>query len=163
MKLAPFLSSGICAALLSGCVTSENAGTAGNVAGGIAGSVASAAGLGWAGSSAIGYGVQGATYATVAVLKKYEASEQQKAVAQARAEAYMEGLNAAQKKEVKKKQRYIAVNTKKDNRIQGEKAVMVFDTKEEKIVGNDVYDIKEAPPTGSTAKFDTVTATYVGS
>ena len=162
MNKGLFASYGICAVLFSGCVTSENAGTAGSVAGGVASSVASATGLGWAGSTAIGYGVQGATLVTVEVLKKYEASEQQKAIAQARAEAYMEGLNAAQKQEVKKK-RYIAVNTKKDSRIQGEKAVMVFDTKSEKIVGNSVYDVEDAPPTGSTAKFDTVTATYVGS
>ena len=162
MKKGLLLGTGVCLALLNGCVSSDNAAVAGGIAGGVASTVAGATGLGWAGSSAIGYGVQGATLVTVAVLKKYEASEQQKAIAQARAEAYLEGLNAAEKQQVKKK-RYIAVNTKKDDRMAGEKAVMVFDTKEEKIVGNSVYDVEEAPPVGSTAKFDTVTATYVGS
>lgn len=162
MKKGILLGSGLCLVLLNGCMTSDNAAVAGGIASGVGSTIASATGLGWGGSSAIGYGIQGATLVTVAVLKKYEASEQQKAIAQARAEAYLEGLNAAEKQQVKKK-RYIAVNTKKDDRIQGEKAVMVFDTKEEKIVGNDVYDVEEAPPVGSTAKFDTVTATYVGS
>lgn len=155
--------SGLCLGLLGGCATSEQAGVAGGIAGGVASTVASAAGLGWAGSSAIGYGIQGATLVTVAVLAKHEADEQQREIAKARAEAYMAGLDAAEKKQVQKKSRYIAVNTKKDKRIEGEQAVMVFDTKTEKIVGNDVYDVKETPPEGSTAKFDTVTATYVGS
>jgi hypothetical protein len=63
----------------------------------------------------------------------------------------------------KKKVRYIAVDTRKDDRIEGEKAVMVFDTQNQQIVGNNVYDVKESPTVGTTAKFDTYNAQYVGS
>lgn len=148
----------------TGCstVSSEHASTAGGVAGSVASSIAGATGLGWGGTTAIGYGVQAVTLVAVHVLATHEASQQQKEIAAQRAKAIYAEMPPAEQKQVQKK-RYIAVNTKRDERIQGEKAVMVFDTKTEQVVGNKVYDVEKAPPVGSTAKFDTVSATYVGS
>ncbi|HYR57620.1 MAG TPA: hypothetical protein VEO95_03275 [Chthoniobacteraceae bacterium] len=64
----------------------------------------------------------------------------------------------------KKLPRYIAVDTAKDEHTapQAEKAVVIFDTETQEIVGNNVYDVKSTPPVGGTAKFETVTAEYVG-
>jgi hypothetical protein len=40
---------------------------------------------------------------------------------------------------------------------------MIWDTQSQEVVGNNVYDVKSPPPVGSTAKFDTYSAEYVGS
>jgi hypothetical protein len=40
---------------------------------------------------------------------------------------------------------------------------MIWDTQSQEVVGNDVYDLKSVPPVGSTAKFETYSAEYVGS
>jgi hypothetical protein len=68
--------------------------------------------------------------------------------------------------EEKKKRlpRYIAVDTIKDERAspQAVRAVMIFDTQTQEIVGNDVYDVRSTPPVGGTARFETFTAEYVG-
>ena len=149
---------------LPGCAMTDTEKTSllGSVAATTAGAVGSAVGMGWVGQSAMGYGINAATAVAVHVVSKHEATKMQKEIAEARAKAVYAELPPATKKQVQKK-RYIAVDTKKDSRITGEKAVMVFDTKTEKVVGNDVYDVEKAPPVGSTAKFDTVSATYVGS
>lgn len=64
----------------------------------------------------------------------------------------------------KKLPRYIAVDTAKDEHTapQAEKAVVIFDTETQEIVGGNVYDVKSTPPVGGTAKFETFTAEYVG-
>jgi hypothetical protein len=41
--------------------------------------------------------------------------------------------------------------------------VMIWDTQSETIVGNNVYDVQAPPAVGSTAKFETYSAQYVGS
>ena len=42
------------------------------------------------------------------------------------------------------------------------KAVIIWDTQSEQIVGNNVYDVESAPPVGQTARFETVSAEYMG-
>ncbi len=143
-------------------MSSETAGILGNTAGNIAGSAAAYSGVGYGGASAISYGIQGATALIVTVMAKHEATELQRQIAEERAKAYLAGLNEGQRKAIKKK-RYIAVDTKRDSKSTGQKSVMVFDTTNDRLVGNEVLDIKKAPETGSTARFDTVDATYVGS
>ena len=61
--------------------------------------------------------------------------------------------------------RYIAVDTEKDNRTapNAKKTVMIWDTQSQEVVGNNVYDVKSPPAVGTTAKFDTYSAEYVGS
>ena len=65
----------------------------------------------------------------------------------------------------KKHVRYIAVDTEKDDHTspKAKKAVMIWDTQSESVAGNNVYDVQSTPSVGSTAKFDTYSAEYVGS
>ena len=64
----------------------------------------------------------------------------------------------------KKLPRYVAVDTVTDKRSAPgtKKAVMVWDTQSETLVGNSVYDVANVPTLGSTAKFETYSAQYVG-
>ena len=39
---------------------------------------------------------------------------------------------------------------------------MIWDTQTESVAGNNVYDVQSTPSVGSTAKFDTYSAEYVG-
>lgn len=103
------------------------------------------------------------------VIAKYQASERQRKIAEQRARLYLAEQAAAQKKssstvasKPKKKSRYIAVKTVKEENNTGKDQVMVFDTQSNQIVGNNVYDLKTTPKVGQTSKFDTYTAEYVG-
>lgn len=60
--------------------------------------------------------------------------------------------------------RYIAVETEKNAQDAPgtKKAVMIWDTQAQEIVGNNVYDIGTAPAIGSTSRFETFSAEYVG-
>lgn len=60
--------------------------------------------------------------------------------------------------------RYIAVDTVKDKRAspKAKKVVMVWDTHAENFVGNNIYDVENPPALGSTAKFETYAAEYIG-
>jgi len=161
----PLLKTTACAsvlALTAACTPTEQATVGGAGAGILAGSIASAAGLGATESALIGLGVGTVTAVTIYVIAKHQATERQRQIAEARAEKVYAGLPAEQKKQVQKK-RYIAVDTPKDSRFEGQKAVMVYDTQNQKLVGNNVYDIQKSPSVGSTAKFDTYNATYLGS
>ena len=98
-----------------------------------------------------------------AIIAKYEASAVQRKIAEERARRTYQKMSPEKKKILKsKKVRYIAVDTQKDKRIKGQKAVMVWDTQAESIVGNAVYDVGVAPPINSTAKFETYASEYVG-
>jgi hypothetical protein len=64
----------------------------------------------------------------------------------------------------KKLPRYIAVDTVKDKRAspKARKVVMIFDTQSETLVGNNLYDVQNPPPVGSTSTFETYSAQYIG-
>lgn len=142
----------------------ENAGVFGTVAGAATGIALGASGVPGYVTVPVAIGAGVAAGAAAYVISKYQASENEKRIAQARAELYYKQLDAEQKAELeKKKVRYIAVDTKPERKIEGEKAVMVFDTKSQQIVGNNVYEVKEAPKVGQTTKLDNYTAQYVGS
>ncbi len=99
------------------------------------------------------------------VLAYYEATERQRQVAMKNARRAVAVIRSQPKKREamkKKKIRYIAVDTEKDERAVGAATVMIFDTESEQIVGNNVYDVSVQPPLGATAQFDTYAATYVG-
>ncbi|MDR3406420.1 MAG: hypothetical protein P4L99_28305 [Chthoniobacter sp.] len=116
-----------------------------------------------------------------------EASEYQRKVAEANARAYMAAqLHTARQgsgpktgktgktgktedsQEVralkKKLPRYVAVDTVKDKRSAPgtKKDVMIWDTQSEALVSNYVYDVTETPTLGSTSKFETYSAQYIG-
>jgi hypothetical protein len=158
--------------LFTGCagVSPEgNAAIAGVVSGIGAGSLARGLGASGGESAAIGLATGAVIAATVYVIAKHQATERQRRVAEERgrvAAANRESQRrkaAASKSPAKKKSRYIAVDTVKDDKSKGAKSVMIFDTQSQEIVGNDVYDVKSAPPKGSVAKFSTYSAEYVGS
>lgn len=60
--------------------------------------------------------------------------------------------------------RYLAVDTVKDKRAspKAKKVVMVWDTRAEDFVGNNIYDVENPPAIGATAKFETYAAEYIG-
>ena len=64
----------------------------------------------------------------------------------------------------KKLPHYVAIDTPKDKRCSPgtKKDVMIWDTQSEALVSNNVYDVTTPPAVGSTAKFDTYSAQYVG-
>jgi hypothetical protein len=143
----------------------ENAGVFGGIAGAATGIALGASGVPGYITAPVAIGAGVAAGSTAYFISKYQASETEKRIAQARAELYYKRLDAEQKAEMKKKKiRYIAVDTKPERKIEGEKAVMVFDTQSQQIVGNNnVYDVKETPKVGETTKLDNYTAQYVGS
>ena len=140
-------------------VAGESAATVGATAGIAAGAIGAAAGLNTGQAAAVGAGVgllaAGITYA----IAKHEATERQREVAAENARrAY-----ARHKTELRKRRvRYIAVKTTRTKDSQGQASCMVWDTQSEQVVGNTVYDCKDTPAPGSTAKFDSYSAEYVG-
>jgi hypothetical protein len=72
---------------------------------------------------------------------------------------------ADEKKALKKKlPRYIAVETPMDKKSPAgtKKDVMIWDTQNESLVGNNVYDMPNVPAKGAMNKFETYSAQYVG-
>jgi hypothetical protein len=57
----------------------------------------------------------------------------------------------------------IAVDTQPDNRLQGDRAVMLWNTQSQRLLGNNVYDVSSPPAKGQVAQWGSVTARYVGS
>jgi hypothetical protein len=102
---------------------------------------------------------------TQTMLIRHKATEEQKRVAQQRAQVFYARL-APEKKVVlkKKKVRYLAVDTVRSKQAppKAKKTVMVWDTESGALASNDVYDMEAPPTVGQTAKFDTYSAEYVG-
>ncbi len=148
--------------LFTGCegmTPGESAGAVGVGTGLAAGLIGSAAGLRPGEAAALGAGVgiiaAGITYAVA----KHEANERQRQVAEANARrAYVAHRTEIRRRNV----RYIAVKTQRTPESKGEASCMVWDTQSEQLVGNSVYDCKTKPQPGSTAKFDSYSAEYVG-
>jgi hypothetical protein len=145
----------------TGCETltpEQNAGLFGSLGGAAAGGIASASGASTGEAIATGVAAGAVTY----IIAKREATERQRRIAEERARAAYAAHQAALKK---RKVRYIAVDTEKDNRTSpnAKKSVMIWDTQSQEVVGNNVYDVKSPPAVGATAKFDTYSAEYVGS
>ncbi len=60
--------------------------------------------------------------------------------------------------------KYIAVDTETSSQSPtGAKPVMIYDTQSQRLVGNDVFNLKSKPAEGTVKKFDTMSAKYVGS
>jgi hypothetical protein len=155
--------------LVAGCANmtpGENAVVFGSVAGLAAGGIARAAGASTAESFAIGAATGAIVGYTTYIIAKHQATERQRRIAEQRAKVYYGRLAPEKKAALKKKKvRYIAVDTEKDEKTspKAKKAVMIWDTQSETVVGNNVYDVQSPPSVGSTAKFETYSAEYVGS
>jgi len=168
----------------------ENAGVVGTVVGSAAGIAMGAAGVPGYITAPVSIGAGALAGAATYVIAKHQATERQRKIAEQRARLYYaeleaerereeaaeraaaqrraENTNSAPKPKPKKKKkedeapRYIAVDTVKEESSTGKKAVMIYDTQTEKLVGNDVYDLEKSPKVGETTKLDTYTAQYVG-
>lgn len=172
MKISLLKSSAILAAVSvigAGCADMtplQNAGVFGAAGGAAAGGIASAAGANTGESIAIGAATGAAIAAVTYIIATHEATERQHRIAEERAQRAYAEMSAKRKREMKaRKTRYIAVDTEKDQHTAAgaKKSVMIWDTQSQEVVGNNVYDVKSPPPVGSTAKFDTYSAEYVGS
>jgi len=144
----------------------ENAAAFGGAAGLAAGSIARAAGASTAESFAIGAAAGAVVAVTTYIIAKHQATERQRKIAEERARVYYAHLAPEKKVALKKSHtRYIAVDTEKNEKTspKAKKAVMIWDTQSETVVGNNVYDVQSPPAVGSTAKFETYSAEYVGS
>ena len=154
---------------VAGCANmtpGENAAVFGSVAGLAAGGIARAAGASTAESFAIGAATGAVVAMTTYIIAKHQATERQRRIAEQRARVYYARLAPEKKADLKKKKvRYIAVDTEKNEKTspKAKKAVMIWDTQSETVVGNNVYDVQNPPSVGSTAKFETYSAEYVGS
>jgi hypothetical protein len=126
--------------------------------------IARAAGLGGWESLAVGAAAGGVAAGIAYVVAKHRATERQRRIAEQRARVYVGRVAKKTSTTKKKKPRYIAVDTVKDERSspKAKKAVMIYDTQSEEFVGNNVYDVQSTPRVGTTAKFDTYSAEYVG-
>ena len=138
-------------------------------------------------AAAEGTGVQTSSLIrAVVILATHEASAKQRAVAEQngrRAVAKLQARLAAQEKapppRVKssggkkpavaakprqKLPRIIAIVTEKNSQTdtKAAKAVMLFDTHAQQIVGNKVYDIESEPRAGEDVRFETHSANYLG-
>ena len=144
----------------------ENAGVFGAAAGLATGIPLAAAGVDPAITIPVTAGAVAVAAVTAYVISKQQATERQRKIAEQRARLFMarrEKQLASQPAAKKAKPaRFIAVQTEKTEKSQGKASVMVFDTKTNEVVGNNVYDLKTAPQVGQTAKFDTYSAQYVG-
>ena len=133
-------------------------------------------------AAAEGTGVQASSLVrAVVILATHEASAKQRAVAEQngrRAVAKLRARIAAQEATTprvkpsggkkpaarRKLPRVIAIVTEKDSKTDSKaaKAVMLFDTQSQQIVGNKVYDIESEPRAGEDVRFETQSANYLG-
>ncbi|MBV9658601.1 MAG: hypothetical protein JO295_10865 [Verrucomicrobia bacterium] len=105
------------------------------------------------------------SHQVVKCVLKHEATRHQREVAQENARRAYFSQSARRRAALRhgKRSRYIAVQTVRNTESSGEASCMVFDTRNQQIVGNTVYDCDSVPAVGATAKFDSFDATYVGS
>ena len=156
------------ALIATGCqnlTPGENAAVFGGASGVAAGALARAAGLSTAQSIATGAAVGAVVAATTYIIAKHQASVRQRRIAEQRARAFYARMSESKKVSMKKKRvRYIAVDTEKDQRSspRAKKSIMIWDTQTREVVGNEVYDVSSAPAKGQVAQWGSVTARYVG-
>jgi hypothetical protein len=135
---------------------------AGVTSGALAGGIAKASGASNAQAVAIGMGTGAAVGAIAYVIAKHEATERQRRIAEERARLAYEQMSAERRTRVQKR-RYIAVSTVQEKNEKGAKSVMIYDTQSKQMVGNNVYDVKNAPKDGQVQKYDSYSVEYVGS
>jgi hypothetical protein len=150
--------------LLTGCENMSpgaNGAVFGTGAGVLAGGLARAAGASTSEAVAIGLATGAVVGVTAYVIAKHKATERQRRYAEERARLAYENAPPPRKLTYQKT-RYIAVDTVREQNSSGAKSVMIYDTQTQQVVGNNVYDVKEAPKEGTVSKFDTYSAEYVG-
>jgi hypothetical protein len=150
--------------LLTGCENMSpeaNGAVFGTGAGVLAGGLARAAGASTSEAVAIGLATGAVAGVTAYVIAKHQATERQRRYAEERARLAYENAPPPRRAQYKKT-RYLAVSTVREKNSTGAKSVMIYDTQTQQVVGNNVYDVKQAPKEGTVSKFDTYSAEYVG-
>jgi hypothetical protein len=150
--------------LLTGCENmspAANGAVFGTGAGILAGGLARAAGASTSEAVAIGLATGAVAGVTAYVIAKHKATERQRQYAEERARLAYENAPPPRRAQYKKT-RYLAVSTVREKDSSGAKSVMIYDTQTQQVVGNNVYDVKQAPKEGTVSKFDTYSAEYVG-
>jgi hypothetical protein len=92
---------------------------------------------------------------------KYQATQEQRLAAEAAGRQAAAQIVRKAPARGGKKPRYLAVRTRQDTRAKTSTSVMIWDVETSQIVGNNVYDLNEPPPTGAAVKFETYTAQFV--
>jgi hypothetical protein len=132
----------------------ENAAVFGSLAGVAGGSIARAAGASTGESIAIG-AVTGAVGRGDCLCHRETPGHRASAPpgGAARACLLRKTVFRTQNRAEEKEGRYIAVDTEKNEQTspKAKKAVMIWDTQSESIVGNNVYDVEKTPAVGSAA------------
>lgn len=180
-KLLPIIV--VASLLTSSCenmTPGENAAVFGGAAAAITGGVLALAGVDPSIALAVGAGAGLLAGGAAFVISKQQATARQRQIALQNARAAEARLLAQQSKASRTSSsrtqvasskkapatmpKFIAVDTETSSQSPtGAKPVMVYNTQSRQIVGNDVYNLKSRPSVGSTKKFDTMTAQYVGS
>src|ERR1700724_3611255 len=140
--------------LLTGCENMSpgaNGAVFGTGAGILAGGLARAAGASPSEAVAIGLATGAVAGVTAYVIAKHRATERQRRYAEERARLAYENASA-QRKARYRQARYIAVDTVREKDSSGAKSVMIYDTQTQQVVGNNVYDVKQAPKEGTVSK-----------
>ncbi len=157
----------------------ENAAVFGGLAGAVTGGTLALAGVDPAITIPVAAGAAIVAGGAAYIISKQQANARQRQIAlqnareaEARLLAEQKALASSRKasssqtakKASKEMPRFLAVDTEKSSESPaGAKPVMLYDTQSQRLVGNDVYNLKTRPATGSVKKFDTMTAKYVGS
>lgn len=166
------------ALFIPGCANlspTENALLFGGVAGAVTGTTLALSGVDAGSALAIAGGTSLAVGAGAYIFSRQAATARQRQVALAHARAAEARLGGGQpetrgadghgdgrgKRAVAG--RYIAVDTEAAPQTPAAtKPVMIYDTQSSRIVGNEVYNLRTSPRKGSSQKYDTMTAQYVG-
>lgn len=175
MKLPRILPAVLVASLVaSGCENmnpGENAAVFGGLAGAATGIALGASGVDSAIAIPASAGAAVVAGGAAYIISKQQATARQRQIALANAQAAMAKMEAKQKKAASsgsskpkaKRPQFIAVDTvAAAESPKGSRQVMVYDTRSEQIVGNNVYNVGKTPGVGASNKYDTVTAQYVG-
>ncbi len=162
LKISPLVACALFGLASCSSGPGDNPGTFGETGGAAADAIARGGEMNSAETLATGASSGEMMRATIFIIAKREATARQRQVATMHAHAAVAHL--AQRKKSKRSPRYIAVDTVRDDRTapRAQKSVMIWDTESSQVVGKDVYDVQTTPPVGSTARFETYSAEYVG-
>ena len=182
MKKSKFLPLVVVAALFTASCENmspgENAAVFGGVAAAVTGTALALAGVDPSIVIPVAAGAAVLAGGAAFVISKQQATNRQRQIALQNARAAEARLLAQQKASkprtttsgrVAKKApaqmpKYIAVDTETSSQSPaGAKPVMLYDTQSQRLVGNDVFNLKSRPADGTVKKFDTMSAQYVGS
>ncbi len=170
--LPVIVAAALCASGCENMNPGENAAVFGGIAGAATGIALGAAGVDSAITIPVTAGAAVLAGGAAYVVSKQQATARQRQIALANARNAVSKMEAKEKKQAArtgttkpkaKKPQFIAVDTVAASESpKGTRQVMVYDTRSEQIVGNNVYSVGKTPSVGAVNKYETVSAQYVG-